>query len=115
MAAAAGLAVTLIPVLMGYLIRGRIPAENSNPLNRFLIAAYRPALNAVLRAPKLTLVVAAALLFAVSLLPLRNIGASSCHASTRAICCTCRPRFPALDWQGDRIAATDRPADQNPA
>ena len=43
MAAAAGLAVTLIPVLMGYLIRGRIPAENRNPLNRLLIAAYRPA------------------------------------------------------------------------
>ena len=39
MAAAAGLAVTLVPVLMGYLIRGRIPAENRNPLNRFLIAA----------------------------------------------------------------------------
>ena len=73
MAAAAGLAVTLIPVLMGYLIRGRIPAERANPLNRWLIAAYRPALNVVLRAPKLTLVVAA-LLFAVSLLPLRNIG-----------------------------------------
>ena len=73
MAAAAGLAVTLIPVLMGYLIRGRIPAENSNPLNRFLIAAYRPALNMVLRAPKLTLVIAA-VLFAVSLLPLRHIG-----------------------------------------
>jgi Cu(I)/Ag(I) efflux system membrane protein CusA/SilA len=73
MAAAAGLAVTLIPVLMGYLIRGRIPAENSNPLNRFLIAAYRPALNAVLRAPKLTLVIAT-VLFAVSLLPLRYIG-----------------------------------------
>ncbi len=73
MAAAAGLAVTLIPVLMGYLIRGRIPSENSNPLNRFLIAAYRPALNMVLRAPKLTLVVAA-VLFAVTLLPLRNIG-----------------------------------------
>src|SRR5207344_2309361 len=46
MAAAAGLAVTLIPVLMGYLIRGRIPDEQSNPLNRFLIAAYRPALEA---------------------------------------------------------------------
>ena len=73
MAAAAGLAVTLIPVLMGYLIRGRIPAENSNPLNRLLIAAYRPALNMVLRAPKLTLVIAA-VLFAVSLLPLRHIG-----------------------------------------
>ena len=73
MAAAAGLAVTLIPVLMGYLIRGRIPAERANPLNRWLIAAYRPALNVVLRAPKLTLVVAAAV-FAVSLLPLRQIG-----------------------------------------
>ena len=73
MAAAAGLAVTLIPVLMGYLIRGRIPAEGANPLNRWLIAAYRPLLNIVLRAPWLTLVIAAAL-FAVSLLPLRQIG-----------------------------------------
>ena len=42
MAAAAGLAVTLIPVLMGYFIRGRIPREESNPLNRGLIAIYRP-------------------------------------------------------------------------
>ena len=44
MAAAAGLSVTLVPVLMGYLIRGRIPAEHANPLNRWLIAAYKPAL-----------------------------------------------------------------------
>ena len=44
MAAAAGLAVTLIPVLMGYLIRGRIPDEDANPLNRLLIALYRPLL-----------------------------------------------------------------------
>jgi Cu(I)/Ag(I) efflux system membrane protein CusA/SilA len=73
MAAAAGLSVTLIPVLMGYLIRGRIPAEQANPLNRWLIAAYRPLLDIVLRAPKLTLVIAA-MLFAVSLLPLRHIG-----------------------------------------
>jgi Cu(I)/Ag(I) efflux system membrane protein CusA/SilA len=58
MAAAAGLAVTLVPVLMGYLIRGRIPEETRNPLNRFLIAAYRPLLEAVLRAPVPTLVVA---------------------------------------------------------
>ena len=92
MAAAAGLAVTLIPVLMGYLIRGRIPAENSNPLNRFLIAAYRPALNAVLRAPKLTLVVAA-VLFAVACCRYGISAESSCRAWTRAICCTCRPRF----------------------
>ena len=73
MAAAAGLSVTLIPVLMGYLIRGRIPRETSNPLNRLLIAAYRPLLNAVLRAPKLT-ITAAALVVVVSLWPLQHIG-----------------------------------------
>jgi Cu(I)/Ag(I) efflux system membrane protein CusA/SilA len=74
MAAAAGLAVTLIPVLMGYLIRGRIPGERANPLNRWLIALYRPLLNAVLRAPKLTLALAA-LLLALSLWPLQHLGA----------------------------------------
>jgi Cu(I)/Ag(I) efflux system membrane protein CusA/SilA len=73
MAAAAGLSVTLIPVLMGYLIRGRIPQEKSNPLNRWLIAAYRPLLNAVLRVPKLTLAVAMAIL-ALTLWPLQHIG-----------------------------------------
>ncbi|MCC4118162.1 efflux RND transporter permease subunit [Aromatoleum toluclasticum] len=73
MAAAAGLAVTLIPVLMGYLIRGRIPAEEANPLNRWLIAAYRPLLEGVLRFPKMTLALAAVLLV-VSVWPLRHIG-----------------------------------------
>ncbi|CAN7768109.1 efflux RND transporter permease subunit [Variovorax sp. LjRoot175] len=73
MAAAAGLSVTLIPVLMGYLIRGRIPDEKTNPLNRFLIAAYRPLLNAVLRWPKLTLV-GAAIVLVLSLWPLQHIG-----------------------------------------
>ena len=73
MAAAAGLAVTLIPVLMGYLIRGRIPSEQANPLNRWLIKAYRPLLDGVLRFPKATLVVAALLVLA-SLWPLQHIG-----------------------------------------
>ncbi|MBL8318411.1 MAG: efflux RND transporter permease subunit [Burkholderiaceae bacterium] len=73
MAAAAGLSVTLIPVLMGYLIRGRIPDEKTNPLNRALIALYRPLLNGVLRVPKLTLAVAAVVL-AASLWPLQHIG-----------------------------------------
>ncbi len=73
MAAAAGLSVTLIPVLMGYLIRGKIPDEKSNPLNRLLIAVYRPLLEAVLRAPKLTLLVAVAVL-ASSLWPLQHLG-----------------------------------------
>jgi len=73
MAAAAGLSVTLIPVLMGYLVRGKIPDERANPLNRFLIAVYQPMLNAVLRWPKLTLIMAAIALL-LSLWPLQHIG-----------------------------------------
>ncbi|MDB5929263.1 MAG: Heavy metal efflux pump CzcA [Polaromonas sp.] len=73
MAAAAGLSVTLIPVLMGYLIRGRIPDEKANPLNRLLIAVYRPMLEIVLRAPRLTLL-ASAIVLVVSLWPLQHIG-----------------------------------------
>ncbi|MFL6654617.1 MAG: efflux RND transporter permease subunit [Sulfurifustis sp.] len=73
MAAAAGLSVTLIPVLMGYWIRGRIPDERRNPLNRWLIAAYRPLLDAALRRPKLTLLLAA-VVFSTSLWPLLRLG-----------------------------------------
>ncbi|MFZ2859154.1 efflux RND transporter permease subunit [Acidovorax sp.] len=73
MAAAAGLSVTLIPVLMGYLIRGRIPDEQQNPLNRVLIALYRPLLDAVLRFPKATIAVAV-LFFGLSLWPLQHLG-----------------------------------------
>ncbi len=73
MAAAAVLAVTLIPVLMGYLIRGRIPAEQKNPLNRFLIALYRPMLEGVLRFPKMTLV-AAAVVAVVTIWPMSRLG-----------------------------------------
>jgi Cu(I)/Ag(I) efflux system membrane protein CusA/SilA len=73
MAAAAGLSVTLIPVLMGYLIRGRIPHEASNPVNRFLMAVYRPALELVLRFPKATLAVALVLL-ALTVVPLMRLG-----------------------------------------
>ena len=73
MAASAGLAVTLIPVLMGYLIRGRIPQEQKNPLNRWLIVIYQPMLERVLRFPKTTIAVAVAI-FAVSLWPLQHIG-----------------------------------------
>jgi len=73
MAASAGLAVTLIPVLMGYLIRGRIPDEKTNPLNRFLIAVYRPLLDVVLRWPKVTIAVAAVVLL-TTLWPLQRIG-----------------------------------------
>src|SRR6202008_4789551 len=64
MAAAAGLAVTLIPVLMGYLIRGRIPDEHSNPINRALTALYHPLLVRVLAFPKVVLAVALLILLA---------------------------------------------------
>jgi Cu(I)/Ag(I) efflux system membrane protein CusA/SilA len=73
MAAAAGLSVTLIPVLMGYLIRGHIPEEQKNPLNRVLINAYRPLLEIVLRFPKMTLVVAFVLAMS-SLWPISQLG-----------------------------------------
>jgi copper/silver efflux system protein len=73
MAAAAGLAVTLIPVLMGYLIRGKIPDEQKNPLVRVLIASYRPLLDVVLKFPKATLVVAFVLL-AATIYPATRMG-----------------------------------------
>ncbi len=73
MAASAILAVTLVPVLMGYLIRGRIPDEQRNPLNRFFIAGYRPLLELVLRFPGTTIVVAV-LLAAVTVVPASRLG-----------------------------------------
>jgi len=73
MAAAAGISVTLVPVLMGYLIRGRIPSESANPINRALIAAYRPLLEWVLASPWLTLVVAL-LLVAITAWPISRLG-----------------------------------------
>ena len=73
MAASAGLAVTLIPVLMGYLIRGKIPDEQKNPLNRLLIALYRPLLNKVLAFPRVILLIALAILIA-TIYPATQIG-----------------------------------------
>lgn len=59
MAAAAGLSITLVPVLMGYWIRGHIPGEQRNPINRWLIRLYEPVLASVLTRPWPVLVVAA--------------------------------------------------------
>ena len=73
MAAAAGLSVTLVPALMGYLIRGKIPDEQQNPLSRFLILVYRPLLDKVLAAPKITLAIAVAILL-VTVYPYSHIG-----------------------------------------
>ncbi|MHB8937938.1 MAG: efflux RND transporter permease subunit [Thiobacillus sp.] len=73
MAAAAALSVTLVPVLMGYWIRGRIPNESKNPLNRWLIRAYQPLLDAVLARPRTTLVVAALVFLSVAW-PISRLG-----------------------------------------
>ncbi len=73
MAAAAGLAVTLIPVLMGYLIRGGIRNESANPLNRALIAVYRPLLSAALRHPVLVLLISFIVLL-LTLYPATKLG-----------------------------------------
>ena len=73
MAVAAGLGITLVPVLMGYFIRGKIPDENANPLNRWLIRAYEPLLDKVLQWPKATLA-AAGLLLVATLWPLAQLG-----------------------------------------
>jgi Cu(I)/Ag(I) efflux system membrane protein CusA/SilA len=73
MAAAALLSITLVPVLMGWLIRGRIPAEEANPINRFLTRIYRPALDWVLAKPKQALLIAG-LVFASSLWPISHTG-----------------------------------------
>jgi Cu(I)/Ag(I) efflux system membrane protein CusA/SilA len=73
MASAAILSVTLVPVLIGWLIRGHIPAEQANPINRFLTRIYRPALDWTMRRPKAVLVIAA-LVFASTLFPLSRLG-----------------------------------------
>ncbi len=73
MAAAAGLSITLVPVLMGYFIRGHITAERRNPVNRVLIAGYRPFINMVLKAPAVVLGAAAVIVLA-GVWPLSQLG-----------------------------------------
>jgi Cu(I)/Ag(I) efflux system membrane protein CusA/SilA len=73
MAASAALAITLVPVLMGYFIRGKILPEHKNPVNRLLSAIYLPALKTVLHYPKSTLL-AALMMIGVGLYPLDKIG-----------------------------------------
>ncbi|OZA17646.1 MAG: CusA/CzcA family heavy metal efflux RND transporter [Novosphingobium sp. 17-62-19] len=73
MAAAAMLSITLVPVLMGWLIRGRIPAEQDNFINRGLTRAYRPALDWVLARPKATLGMALLVLLSTAW-PLSQLG-----------------------------------------
>jgi len=73
MAASAALAITLVPVLMGYFIRGKVLPEHKNPVNRLLTAVYMPVLKKVLAFPKITLLFALFVL-AIGVWPLNKIG-----------------------------------------
>ena len=73
MAASAGLAITLVPVLMGYFISGKIVSEKKNPLSRLLVAIYLPVLRLVLHHPKST-VLATLLVAVVGFYPINKIG-----------------------------------------
>jgi|TARA_Y100000310_G_scaffold45502_1_gene42385 Cu(I)/Ag(I) efflux system membrane protein CusA/SilA len=73
MAAAAMLAITLVPVLMGYFVRGKIPSESSSPVNRFLHFIHEPSLNLAIQRRWLTLALALLLLTA-TVYPLSRLG-----------------------------------------
>ncbi|HHZ4597760.1 TPA: efflux RND transporter permease subunit [Legionella pneumophila] len=73
MAASSVLSITLVPVLMGYLIRGQIRPEEKNPLNRFLARLYRPVIDLVLIRPK-TLLAIAFIVLLIGLWPLSRLG-----------------------------------------
>jgi Cu(I)/Ag(I) efflux system membrane protein CusA/SilA len=73
MGASAFLAITLVPVLLGYMVRGKIRPEKKNPMSRFLIYFYRPVINTVLRFKKTT-IVAAVIIMLVTAFPLLQLG-----------------------------------------
>lgn len=73
MAAAAILSITIVPVLMGYLIRGKIMSEHKNPVNRFLLFLYRPLIRTVLKYRKATVAISL-LLVVVTYLPFSKLG-----------------------------------------
>lgn len=73
MAAAAGLSITVVPVLMGLFIRGRVIPEKKNPINRFLVFFYRPFINAVLKAPG-TIILISIMITVVGLWPATRLG-----------------------------------------
>ncbi|MFQ6606549.1 MAG: efflux RND transporter permease subunit [Fidelibacterota bacterium] len=73
MAASALLAITIVPVLMGYFIKGKILPENRNPVNRFLIRIYTPLIHLVLRF-KTTTIVTALVIMVVTIFPFQRVG-----------------------------------------
>jgi Cu(I)/Ag(I) efflux system membrane protein CusA/SilA len=73
MAGAAILSITLVPVLMGYLIRGKIKPEQANPINRFLVNTYKPVINTILKTPEKILFIALIIVL-IGFWPLSRLG-----------------------------------------
>ena len=109
MAASALLSVTLIPILMGLWIRGKLPSEAMNPLNRWLTSAYRPMLDAVLKRPRLTLLMAT-LLFLTTFWPLSHLGGEFLPALDEGDLLYMPSALPGLSVQkaGEILQQTDR-------
>ena len=92
MAGAACLAITIIPVLIGFFVRGRITPEKNNPVNRLLVAGYQPFLQAAIKKPKI--IVAVALVAALTgIWPLTQLGSEFMPELTKEICFICRVLF----------------------
>jgi Cu(I)/Ag(I) efflux system membrane protein CusA/SilA len=101
------LAITLVPVLMVMLIRGRLRPERANPLSRITQAIYLPILKFCLRHRWLT--IAVNLIFLIVTFPLASrLGASLCRLSSKARPYTCRPRFPASPLSRRRCSFNSR-------
>lgn len=73
MAVSAGLSITLVPVLMGYLVRGRIVPEHKNPINKLLIVIYKPILAKILKYSKTTILISIIIVF-ITIYPIKKIG-----------------------------------------
>ena len=109
MAAAAVLSVTLVPVLMGYLIRGRIRSEDANPVNRVLVRLYRPVLDRVLHAPRVAFAVALGLVL-LTLVPLARLGTEFMPALDEGTLLYMPTALPGLSTQkaAQLLQVTDR-------
>jgi Cu(I)/Ag(I) efflux system membrane protein CusA/SilA len=109
MAAAAALSITVVPVLMTIFIKGRIRPEQENPINRFLIRIYRPALAWVLNSPKVTVGIAVAALL-VTIVPMSRLGAEFMPAMEEGDILYMPTALPGLSAAeaGQLLQATDR-------
>ncbi|HUT52427.1 MAG TPA: CusA/CzcA family heavy metal efflux RND transporter [bacterium] len=102
MAWAAIISVTLIPVLMYYFVRGKIMREEKHPLSRFFIWIYRPLIDWALRR-RITVILAAALIMAVTILPLQNLLFNKVYVPLPGFMRQLGSEFMPALWEGDLL------------